>query len=135
MLIIKNQLIDALVLDSGKNNMSTILLLEDDQGIREMIHIVLESENYNVISFCNIADFSNRDKKIEADLFLLDIRLPDGSGLAVCHEINAVQNTPVLVMSAHARLEEIESKCQPANFIQKPFDIDYLLSQVKKYIN
>jgi DNA-binding response OmpR family regulator len=111
--------------------MLTILLLEDDQDIREIIHLILEQENYNVISFANITDFSNRDKNIQADLFLLDVMLPDGSGLDVCEQIKSEQSTPILVMSAHATLKDIERQCQPNDFIQKPFDIDHLLGQIK----
>ncbi|RZK76732.1 MAG: response regulator [Pedobacter sp.] len=116
-------------------DMKTILLLEDDNDIRELIHLILEEENYQVISFSTIKDFSNRDRSIQADLFLLDVMLPDGSGLDVCEHLRAVKNTPILVMSAHATLKDIANKCEPTNFIQKPFDIDNLLNQVKSYIN
>jgi len=115
--------------------MKTILLLEDDNDIREVIHLILEEENYQVISFSTITEFSNRDRSIQADLYLLDVMLPDGSGLDVCEHLKAVQNTPILVMSAHATLKDIERKCEPTNFIQKPFDIQNLLSQVKRHIN
>ncbi|WP_316850484.1 response regulator transcription factor [Pedobacter agri] len=114
--------------------MRTILLLEDDDAIREVIHLILEEENYNVVSFSTVAEFSSRDENINADLFLLDVMLPDGSGLDVCEQIKSVSNTPVLVMSAHATLKDIESKCVPSNFIQKPFDIENLLRQVKAHV-
>ncbi|RZJ75927.1 MAG: response regulator [Flavobacterium sp.] len=114
--------------------MRTILLLEDDDAIREVIHLILEEENYNVISFRTVSDFSERDKSINADLFLLDVMLPDGSGLDVCEQIKSVQSTPILVMSAHASLKDIQSKCRPSNFIQKPFDIENLLKQIKAHL-
>jgi len=114
--------------------MKTILLLEDDKDIREVIHLILEEENYQVISFSTITEFSNRDKSIHADLFLLDVMLPDGSGLDVCEQLSSAEMTPILVMSAHATLKDIETKCQPSNFIQKPFDIENLLKQIKNHI-
>lgn len=118
-------------------DMKTILLLEDDNDIREVIHLILEEESYQVISFSTITEFSNRDRSIQADLYLLDVMLPDGSGLDVCEHLKAVQvhDTPIMVMSAHATLKDIERKCEPANFIQKPFDIENLLSQIKSHIN
>lgn len=111
--------------------MQNIFLLEDDDGIRELVQMILEDENYQVHAFSNVADFSNRNKSIPADLFLLDVMLPDGSGLDVCEELSREQKTPILVMSAHATLKDIESKCKTSDFIQKPFDIDGLLSRIK----
>jgi DNA-binding response OmpR family regulator len=114
--------------------MQTIFLLEDDDDIREVIHLILEEENYQVISFSNVTDFSNRDQAIHADLFLLDVMLPDGSGIDVCKQLSSVQSTPILVMSAHATLEEIKNNCQAKGFIQKPFDIYKFLSQIRNHI-
>lgn len=114
--------------------MQTILLLEDDEGIREVIHLILEEENFQVISFSNVNNFSNRDKSINADLFLLDVMLPDGSGIDVCNQISSVQSTPILIMSAHATLEDINKNCEASDFIQKPFDIDCFISQIKNHI-
>lgn len=114
--------------------MRTIFLLEDDHDISEVVKWILEDEGYTVLAFSTIADFSNRDRSITADLFLLDVMLPDGSGLDVCEQIKSVQNTPILVMSAHATLKDIESKCEPANFIQKPFDINSFVETVGRHL-
>lgn len=114
--------------------MQTIFLLEDDRDIRELIQMILEEENYKVHAFSNVADFTNRDKSIPADLFLLDVMLPDGSGLDVCEQLSQVQKTPILIMSAHATLKDIESNCQASDFIQKPFDIENLLMQIRSRI-
>ncbi|WP_316831645.1 response regulator transcription factor [Pedobacter aquatilis] len=115
--------------------MQTIILLEDDDDIRELVEIILEGEHFRVVSFRNVAEFSARDPDLNADLFLLDVRLPDGSGIDVCEELMSVNDTPVIIMSAHATLELINKSCDPSDFIEKPFDIDSLVSRIKAQIH
>ena len=112
--------------------------MEDDQGIREVLELLLTSENYNVQSFESIAAFLKRDKSELPDLYLFDVMLPDGSGIDLCSTLN--QNTkdvkiPVIIMSAHANIRELKGVCNPEDFISKPFDIHYLLSRVQHAMN
>ncbi|MDN5396315.1 MAG: response regulator, partial [Chryseobacterium sp.] len=96
--------------------MRKIFLVEDDQSIREVLEVVLSSENYDVRSFSNVLAFTQRDKSINPDLYLFDVMLPDGSGIDLCNEFrNNLQNkdVPVIIMSAHAKLIEISDACQP----------------------
>ncbi|WP_316738551.1 response regulator transcription factor [Pedobacter aquatilis] len=111
--------------------MQTIILLEDDYDIRELVKIILEEENYQVIAFSSIKEFSNRGKDIKADLFLLDVKLPDGSGIEVCEAIMSVEQTPIIIMSAHATLQTISKTCVPNDFIEKPFDIQSLTDRIR----
>lgn len=114
--------------------MSKIFLLEDDQGIREVLEMLLTSEHYIVQSFVNIAEFKNRDTSIIPDLYLFDVMLPDGSGLDLCSEIkkeDGNEEIPVIIMSAHASISDLKGLCEPENFISKPFDINKLLEKVK----
>jgi len=55
-------------------------LLEDDEGIREVIEFILQAESYQVESFDTVSDFMLAEAH-RADLFLLDVMLPDGNGL------------------------------------------------------
>ena len=57
--------------------MKTVCILEDNENIRKVLEILLESENYNVISYTNVSDFSNQTKSFFADLFILDVMLPE----------------------------------------------------------
>ncbi len=117
--------------------MRKIFLLEDDEGIREVLEILLTSEDYNVHSFSNIKDFKSRDKSIHPDLYLFDVMLPDGSGIDLCKELKRnhhSENVPVVIMSAHADVGDLKGVCEPADFISKPFDITHLLERVKSAI-
>lgn len=117
--------------------MRKIVVVEDDQGIREVLEIVLSSENYDVQSFSTVSEFTDRDTSIDPDLYIFDVMLPDGSGIDLCDEIKNNlhnKNVPVIIMSAHAQLKQITEACQPDDFIPKPFDIDQLLIKVQEII-
>ncbi|WDF46040.1 response regulator [Chryseobacterium sp. KACC 21268] len=114
--------------------MRKIILVEDDQAIREFLVIFLESENYTVRSFSTVNEFLNRDQNDLPDLYLFDVMLPDGSGIDLCKEIKRSDNNngiPVIIMSAHAQLSQLEDFCDPKHFIAKPFDIDVVLNRIK----
>lgn len=117
--------------------MRKIFLLEDDEGIRDVLELLLTSEDYIVQSFATIRDFRQRDISIIPDLYLFDVMLPDGSGIDLCREIrqnSKHEQVPVVIMSAHAHLEDLTGICEPENFISKPFDIGHLLEQIKSAI-
>ncbi|WP_316846905.1 PleD family two-component system response regulator [Pedobacter psychrodurus] len=114
-----------------------IYVLEDDKDIREIIEMILEEEKYEVVSFSSVNEFMAKDKHEQADLFLLDIRLPDGNGISVCEMLKknySTEKIPVLMMSAHSSKKEVENSCSAQGFIGKPFDIDNLIDQVGQSI-
>lgn len=118
--------------------MAKIFVLEDDNGIREVVQMILESEDYKVISFPSVKDFINRREQDIPDLFIMDVMLPDGSGLDVCNQLKSEsdqQNIPIIIMSAHAGLEEVKSACNAEDFIQKPFDLNTFLRKVREHIH
>ncbi|WP_316800242.1 response regulator transcription factor [Pedobacter frigidisoli] len=118
--------------------MAKIFVLEDNPAIREVVELILETANYTVTSFANVSDFMNREAKEVADLFILDVMLPDGSGIDVCKSIKSdcmLCNTPVIIMSANASIEQVKKGCVADGFIQKPFDIDFFLQKVWELIS
>ena len=70
-----------------------------------------------------------------ADLFVLDVMLPDGNGVELCETTKGdrdLSSIPVLMMSAHAGFAVIKRSCSADDFIPKPFDIDDLSARVKQ---
>lgn len=114
--------------------MKTVFILEDEAGIREVLEILLESENYLVSTFADIKEFNSRNLNVLPDVFILDVMLPDGIGKDVCNKIRnhpATSHIPVIMMSAHAKALEMEKTCNPNAFISKPFDLSEILTKVK----
>ena len=117
--------------------MKTVCILEDNQNIKEVLEILLESENYKVISCTNVNDFYSQTTSLYTDLFILDVMLPDGSGLDVCNflkETEQFATTPVIMMSANADAVITNKNCRPNAFISKPFDLDTVLEKVAELI-
>jgi len=118
--------------------MRKIFLVEDNEDIREILELFLVSENYDVKSFATVGEFSERDIHITPDLYLFDVMLPDGSGIDLCRQVKQDKENngiPVIIMSAHAHLVQMENMCQPDDFIAKPFDIDNVLTRIQNIIH
>ena len=114
-----------------------ICVLEDDEGIRDIITIILSEENYDVQSFQNINEFMKRNQYELTDLFLLDVMLPDGNGMDVCNSLKKEDHTrliPVIMMSANFNELQIRTACEAQGFVAKPFEIDSFLHQISTAI-
>ncbi|MCJ8154175.1 response regulator [Chryseobacterium sp. SSA4.19] len=117
--------------------MKTIFILEDEDSIRELLEVLFNMEGYKIISSSSIREFNKMNIGSNVDLYLLDIRLPDGSGIAVCNDLKNNAETskiPVLMMSAHAKTLELQDCCQYDEFISKPFDLDTMVATVSGLI-
>ena len=115
--------------------MKTIFIVEDETGIRDALQLLLSFENYDVRSFSTVEAFNSRDQSVVPDIFILDVMLPDGLGTDLCNQLKEVpetSNIPVMIISAHAKAENVIQSCQADEFIPKPFDIDDVLVKIEK---
>lgn len=116
--------------------MKEIYVVEDDNGIRELLEFLLISNEYSVQTFATAEAFKTNISSAKPDLILMDIMLPDGNGLDMCKGLSREENTsdiPVILMSAHANMNNLQNTCA-TDFIAKPFDIDDLLSRLGKWL-
>jgi len=112
-------------------------ILEDDEGIRDILNFLLTEEGYQVECYSTVNNFLTK-KDSEPDLFILDVMLPDGNGLEVCRLLKSTpntSNTPVIMMSAHADLQRMNSGCKAEEFVIKPFDIFALLEKIRQLLD
>jgi two-component system phosphate regulon response regulator PhoB len=112
-----------------------IQIVEDDNDIRFILELMLTEHGYVLETFENIEAFNDRLHKDDVSLIILDVRLPDGSGIEVCKRLKSSKSTseiPVLMMSAHANGESIILEGDPDYFIAKPFDIDEYVEKVNE---
>ncbi len=104
-----------------------ILLLEDNENIREAVASFLQLEEYEVIDVGSIKDAKSHVKD-KIDLYLLDVMLPDGSGYILAKEIRSVFNTPIIFLTAKEseseRIKGFELGCD--DYITKPFSLKEL---------
>ncbi|MCZ6803546.1 MAG: sigma-54 dependent transcriptional regulator [Proteobacteria bacterium] len=112
-----------------------ILLVEDENVFAKAVKKHLQRAGYKIDIAENLAAAREEYKNNAPDLVLLDMRLPDGSGLDLLSEIKSSNtNTAVLVMSAYGELEDAVSamKLGASDYLKKPIDLDELLINVEK---
>jgi two-component system response regulator VicR len=116
-----------------------ILVIDDDEDILEILHLVFRDEGYNVV-ISNSSDAAGRIHELSPDLILLDINITGSArnGAEICAEVKEhypERKTPVILISAESDISIIASECEADSFVRKPFDIYQLLMQVKDFIN
>jgi len=111
----------------------TICVVEDDPDISDLIVYLLTALGFSVVHYATVDAFEHRPPVVPA-LLILDIMLPDGSGLDICRRWKADQDTqkiPVLMMSAHSEGKSLAQDVCADGFISKPFDIDDFTGKVQ----
>jgi DNA-binding response OmpR family regulator len=100
-----------------------ILHVDDDPDIRLLISASLQDFGYTVATAGTNAEALELAEKIKFDLFILDVRLPDGNGIELCQKVNRLQpKSPVVYYSAYASDEEQEAALSVAGdaYLKKP---------------
>lgn len=115
-----------------------IYLLEDDPDIRTIVKFILLRDGYEVEAFEKISDLSEQlSRECSPDLFIMDVSLPDGSGLDLCKRLVIDKKyffIPVLLMSAGLCNEEKALSFGARNFINKPFEMKHFLQKVEELL-
>jgi two-component system alkaline phosphatase synthesis response regulator PhoP len=113
--------------------MPQIGLVEDESSLNELIKLNLELEGYLVSSFLNGQEALNNLSALQkADLVILDIMLPQISGLELCERIRQNSEVPILFLSAKGTTADRIAglKKGGTDYLVKPFDLEELLLKV-----
>jgi CheY-like chemotaxis protein len=109
----------------------TVLVVDDEPGLRAVVREVLDDEGYNVLEAPHGPAMLELLAQERADLVLLDVMMPGGDGRQAYRELRArgdLPDVPVIMMSAAVRPDGLDSSI--AAFLRKPFDLDHLLALV-----
>lgn len=113
---------------------NSILVVEDNDDLQILFQLLLESEGYEVTIAKNGYEAIEILKTKQPQLVLMDIMMPDISGLDVARNIKEkedCQTLPIVLVSAVDRLEEQQLDYSKADdIIYKPFNLDDLVSRV-----
>jgi two-component system response regulator MtrA len=110
-----------------------ILVVDDDNALREMVGIVLESDGFEV-SFHDAGTGALEAFNSQVpDLVLLDVMLPGKDGIEVCSEIRAVSGTPIIMLTAKTESEDVVRGLEAGadDYVVKPFDPTVLLARIR----
>ena len=111
----------------------TILIVDDEQPIREILVYNLRKEGYNTIEASDGVTAVNIALEQYPDLILLDIMLPKMDGLSVCKRIKNSYNVPILMLTAKdSEIDKILGlELGADDYITKPFSVRELIARVK----
>ena len=113
--------------------MPQIVLVEDESSLHELIKLNLELEGHSVSSFYSGKEaLKSIAQLVKSDLIILDIMLPQVSGLEICEAIRKISEVPILFLSAKGTTSDriIGLKKGGTDYLVKPFDLEELLLKV-----
>ena len=119
-------------LDFGFNK-KTILVVDDEESIMELLVYNLQKEGYNTLQAYDGAQAVDIALKEKPDLILLDVMLPKMDGISVCKRIRYSLNVPILMISAKdTELDKVVGLEMGADdYITKPFKIREVMARIK----
>jgi two-component system, NtrC family, response regulator AtoC len=110
-----------------------ILILEDDDLLREVTAERLEREGYAVVAAASLAEARELLDKQTPDLAILDIKLPDGQGTDLLEELTSTGDTVCVMMSAHATVQSAVGalRAGAVDYLEKPFNFDRMSATIR----
>ncbi len=114
--------------------MQTILVIDDDENLRDTIGVMLEQEGFRAVLAADGRSGFDKAVTLKPDLILVDLRLPGMSGMEICKQVRAAQAaTPIIVLSAVG--EEIDKvlllEIGADDYVVKPFGTRELMARIR----
>ena len=114
-----------------------ILYVDDNPDDCELVKTYLGWESIDAVAVGTFAEALSRAKSERFDLYLIDVSLPDGSGIELTLQIRRFDSTtPIIFYSAHGLVPVIEKamKAGAQKFVEKQIDLDDVVQTIKTYI-
>lgn len=110
-----------------------ILVVDDDDALREMVGLVLNAAGYATVFAADGLNAVEVFKAEEPDLVLLDIMLPGQSGIEVCRQLRALNGTPIVMLTAKGDTEDVVLGLEAGadDYVVKPHNGAELLARIK----
>ena len=110
-----------------------ILIVDDEENILEIVEAYLVAKNYQVFRAMDGEEALRKAETIRPDLIVLDLMLPDISGLEVCRRIRRSSSVPVIMLTARTTEQDILSGLQIGadHYMTKPFSPKELVARVQ----
>ena len=119
--------------------MHRVLVVDDESDVTELLQYRLEQEGYRVATLNDPLGFVVKVREFEPDLMLLDIMMPELSGIQLCRIVRAdpsMKNIPVIFLSARGEVEDrikgLEAGAE--DYVSKPFNTNELMLRISKML-
>ena len=116
---------------------SHILVVDDDEGIRELVKEYLNKNEFIVTTARNAEDAQDKIKFIKFDLIILDIMMPGKSGLQFTQDNKSTLNTPIILLTAKGEPAERVTGLEVGadDYLAKPFEPKELILRINNILN
>ena len=110
-----------------------VLVVEDDSNIAELLRLYLEREGYTVLEAENGVEGIKKWKSDKPDMLLLDVMMPVMDGWAVCKEIRAESDVPIIMLTAKGETADRVSGLEMGadDYIVKPLEMPEVIARVR----
>ena len=111
----------------------SVLVVEDDKNIAQLLQMYLEKEGYAVTVAPDGGQGLSKFRTIQPDLVLLDVMMPVMDGWAVCRAIRAESQTPIIMLTAKGETEDKVTGLRTGadDYITKPFEMREVLARIE----
>lgn len=111
----------------------SVLVVEDDKNIAELLQLYLEKEGYTVTLAADGGEGVSKFRSVKPDLVLLDLMLPVMDGWGVCRTIRAESQTPIIMLTAKGETSDKVAglKNGADDYITKPFEMKEVLARIE----
>jgi Response regulators consisting of a CheY-like receiver domain and a winged-helix DNA-binding domain len=115
---------------------ATILTVDDDIQLQEMLHLFLTNAGFRVLQAYNGEQCLAYLGDKQPDLILLDIQMPDVDGITLCRRIRSLFQLPILFLTGKQQIEDKLNSLQSGgdDYMTKPFDHLELIARVKSHL-
>ena len=111
----------------------SVLIVEDDRNIQELLQMYLEKEGYAVTVASDGGQGLAKFRSIKPDLVLLDVMMPVMDGWTVCKAIRTDSQTPIIMLTAKGETDDKVTglKSGADDYVTKPFEMKELLARIE----
>jgi two-component system KDP operon response regulator KdpE len=111
----------------------TILVVDDDNGLRELIRINLEHEGYGVIQAINGVQCVQSVREQRPDMVILDVMMPEMDGVEACSKVREFSQVPILMLTAKVQSDDVITGLDRGadDYLLKPFNMDELAARIR----
>lgn len=112
---------------------ATVLIVDDEPQIRRVLRTTLSSQGYTIIEARSGEEALERIRTERADLVLLDVNLPEMSGLDTCREIRRSLDVPIIMLTVrNSERDKVQALDAGADdYVVKPFSAEELLARIR----
>ena len=111
----------------------SVLIVEDDKNISDLLQMYLEKEGYTVTTAADGGQGLAKFRTIQPDLVLLDLMMPVMDGWSVCKAIRSESQTPIIMLTAKGETDDKVTglKAGADDYVTKPFEMKELLARIE----